>query len=444
MMRRHVDKELKKWKQHVDRLPLVIRGARQIGKSFSVEAFGRRDFDNIVVADFEKNPEICQCFTEKDPTIICKKISYRLGVNIVPHQTLLFLDEIQLCPEAITSLRYFKESMPELHVIAAGSLLEFILDDEEFSFPVGRMEFLNMMPLSFVEYLEAVGQGQLIELIETASLENPLDTFLHELLQNHVRDYFLVGGMPAVVNLYCKTNSYLEVLRRQKALLNVYQLDFAKYADKIQHHYLKRLFERAPEMVAKHFKFSKVDPEAPNPARDYKIALGKLQQANLLHLVHATAANGLPLRAEKEEKKFKILFLDVGLLQCALGVDAKSFQQNSLMAINRGCLAEQYVGQELLAYRDFYLDRQLYFWENQEKTSSAEIDLVMNLSGNIVPIEVKAGAGGHLKSLKQFLERKKVPLGVRIYDGNLTYADKILSIPFYLISQIERLISFSN
>lgn len=439
-MKREIDGELVAWKKHPKRMPLIVRGARQVGKSFSVESFGKEHFDTLVLINFESDPELHECFATQHPEEICRKIELGVGKKIIPGRTLLFLDEIQHCQKAITALRYFKEKMPELHVIAAGSLLEFILEDEEFSFPVGRIQFLNMTPLSFVEYLTAIGKGHFIEELERCTLEKPPPQFFHEELLKRVTEYFLIGGMPAAIDVFKETNSYLDVLRLQKAIHEVYQLDFGKYAKKIQHHYLQKLYERAPEMTAKHFKFSKIDPEAPNPARDYKIALKKLGQARILHLVHATHANGLPLRAEKDEKTFKILFLDIGLLQSALGGHPERFLNASLHQINQGVLAEQFVGQELLAYQDPYLEHKLYFWEKQAAGSSAEIDFVINQQGIILPIKVKAGATGRLKSLKQFLEKKPANIGLRIYEGPLSFEDNILSVPFYLISQLPRLL----
>lgn len=252
----------------------------------------------MVVVNFEEKPEAKVCFETLDVQDILKKLGYLYGVSILPEETLLFLDEIQICPQAIKALRYFKEKLLALHVIAAGSLLEFVLEDEEepLSFPVGRVRFLNMKPLSFLEFMRAIGQGQWEEMLGTISLENPLAEAFHAHLMQFVRDYFLIGGMPAAVKAYIETKSYLEVMRQQKALLDIYRLDLAKYGQKKEFAHLQHLFESAPHLVAKHFRYSKIDPESTNPSREYKNALRKLQQAHLIFPVYATSANGLPLK----------------------------------------------------------------------------------------------------------------------------------------------------
>ena len=254
--------------------------------------------------NFEEQPLAATCFELLDIKEILKRLNYVYGQELIAGKSLLFLDEIQCCPQALKALRYFKEKLPELHIIAAGSLLEFILDEEELAFPVGRIRFINMKPLSFIEFLQAISQEQLLKLIEQASLEQPIPNDFHNHLLKFVKDYFLIGGMPQCINMFNQTKTYTEVLRSQAALLDVYRLDLGKYGRARQFPYLQRLFERAPELVAQHFRYSKIDPEASNPARDYKEAIRKLQQANIINSVHATSANGIPLRSEKNEKKF--------------------------------------------------------------------------------------------------------------------------------------------
>ncbi len=442
-MKRAIEKELILWKNKSDRTPLIIRGARQVGKSFTVEDFGKKNFQNVVVVNFEEKSQAKSCFESLDTQDILKKLGYLYGTSISPESTLLFLDEIQLCPQAIKALRYFKEKLPALHIIAAGSLLEFVLEDkdEPISFPVGRVRFLNMKPLSFIEFINAIGQGQWEEALKAISLENPLSDAFHSHLMQFVKDYFLIGGMPAAINAYRNSQSYIEVIREQKALLDIYRLDLAKYGQKKEFAHLQRLFESCPQLVVKHFRYSKIDPESTNPSREYKIALKKLQQAHLIFPVHATSANGLPLKAEENEKKFKLLFLDIGLLQNALEIDSTAFTGSSFHQVNAGTLAEQFVGQELLAYEDCYLTSHLFFWETEKVGNTAEIDFVTNFHGKIVPIEVKAGKSGHLASLYQFLERKPAPIGLHISTKPLSFKNRVLAVPFYLIKEIPRLIA---
>lgn len=441
-MKRDVETELILWKNKKERTPLIIKGARQVGKSYTIEDFGRKNFEKLIVVNFEEKKEAISCFESLDVHTILKHLGYLYGTTITPGHTLLFLDEIQMCPQAIKALRYFKEKLPTLHVIAAGSLLEFILEDEDnpLSFPVGRVRFLNMKPLSFREFLRAIGQGQWEEAIENTTLSTPLSEEFHHLLMQFVRDYFLVGGMPAAVNAYIQSQSYIEAIHEQRAILDIYRLDLAKYGKKNEFAHLQKLFERSPFFVARHFRYSKIDPESTNPAREYKNALRKLNQANIILFVHATSANGLPLKAEESEKKFKLLFLDVGLLQCSLEIDPSMFKSASFHQVNAGVIAEQYVGQEWLAYADCYLEPHLHFWETEKSGSAAEVDYVTNIAGKIVPIEVKAGQSSKLGSLHQFMKVKSSQMGIHISTNPLSFKNDIISIPFYMIKEIPRLL----
>lgn len=440
-MKRTLEKDLLEWKNSSEHPPLIVRGARQVGKSYLIESFGIKNFANLVVVNFDEKPYLTTCFDSLEVSSILSRLSQLTGQVIIPGETLLFFDEIQNCLPALKSLRYFKEKIPQLHVIAAGSFLEFVLEDEkDISFPVGRVQFLNMRPMSFMEFLEAIGQSGLNEILSTVTIDKPLPEQLHRHLLNYVRDFFFIGGMPGVVEKFSKNLSYHDTQRVQASILDFYRLDLAKYGKKSQYKNLEYLFNKVPDFVGQHFKYSKIDPHSPNPSREYKYSLHKLNLARIIHLVHATGANGLPLQAEIDEKKFKLFFLDIGLLQYALEVDPTKSALSPLVDIHRGILAEQFVAQELLAYIDPYIDRHLFFWDRQKKGSSAEIDFVMNISGYIVPIEVKAGSSNKMKSLQQFLDTKPAKIGVRISEANLSFENRILSIPFYLMSQLPRFI----
>lgn len=438
-MKRHIEKELWLWKDQSDRCPLIVRGARQVGKSYLIEKFGKEAFDDCLVVNFELRPELEECFTSLDPKDILKKLQAYLNATVIPGETLIFLDEIQRCPMALMALRYFKEKRPDLHVIAAGSLLEFVLQDEDFSFPVGRVEYLHMRPMSLLETLRALDRGLLVDQMQEWSLRSPPDAGLHQHCLDLIRPYLFVGGMPAIVRLYKNDGDFQLCARRQAALLKTYRDDFGKYAHHARHKYLQKVLDRAPYLVGKHFQYSKVDAEM--RSRDLKLAVEQLSQAGLLSCVHATKANGLPLRAEINERKFKVLLLDVGLLQLALGNLATEMLQSDITEIHRGALAEQFVGQELLAYSDCYMEKLLHFWEREKKSSSAEVDYVVNIEGRIIPIEVKAGATGRLRSLKQLMEEKSLPLGLRISQRPLSFEDGVLSVPFYMVHAIPRLIA---
>lgn len=437
-MRRLIEEELVKWKVKRGRLPLIIRGARQVGKSYTIEKFGKDHFNSIITVDFEFQPQFCECFETLDPKMILNRLEIITGESVIKGKTLLFLDEIQQCPQAIKALRYFKEKMPSLHVIAAGSLLEFVLNESDFSFPVGRVQFLYLRPLSFREFLLNFQKGKLLEFLDSYELNQKVPAEIHAQALELLKLYFLIGGMPAVVQEYLKTESLIECRRFQQTLLQAYQSDFGKYASKAQHKYLQLLFIKAPSLVAQHFKYSNVTPDI--RSREIKIALDQLCYAGLVYRIFATSATGIPLEAQIKENRFKLLFLDIGLLHTAHKIDIQEIWENDILQVHSGRLAEQLVGQELLAYADFYENQQLYFWKREKKNSSAEVDYVANYHGKVLPIEVKAGGTGRLKSIRTFMEEKKVKIGLKISQSLPSVEKNILSIPLYMIEQIPRLL----
>ena len=437
-MDRELRKELLHWRDRKERMPLLIRGARQVGKSYLTEAFGRDEFEFFASVNFELKPEYGACFRSLDPADIIPQLEGVCKTRIIPGKTLLFFDEIQNCPRALMSLRYFKEKWPQLHVISAGSLLEFTIEDEKFSFPVGRIQFLYLKPLSFKEFLLAKGEDGLLKLLAQTSLANPLGEGLHLRLLALLKSYFFTGGMPSCVQSFLQENSFLECQRIHEAILGNYQSDFGKYASKSQNKYLQRLFEKAPRLVGQNFKFNKIDPDM--RSRELKVALEQLGYAGLIQRVHAVSASGIPLKSQMKENKFKLLFLDIGLLQTSLQTDPQEILNQDLLQINSGVLAEQFVGQELLAYADPYRKEDLFFWEREQYSSSAQVDYVIVLGSQIVAIEVKSGKTGKLKSLHLFMSEKKANLGVRISQNPLSFKENILSVPFYMIDQLPRLV----
>lgn len=431
-MERDITKQLLAWKEHPRRKPLIVRGARQVGKTFIIEAFGKKEFTSYFSINFEEAKNFKSCFESMDPRVILREIELISWSKIVPGETLLFLDEIQQCPKALQALRYFKEKLPEQHVIAAGSLLEFAMDDVSFSFPVGRVQFANLFPLSFGEFLDAIGDSALRGELEAFTLDRPPSEAIHTHLLKRLREYFIVGGMPAAILAYQKTDSFLEVKYEQRAILETYERDFAKYAPKTQHRHLRKIFQEASRFIGEHVKYSKIDRELPNPAREIKRAIELLELAGIIHSVLATSAGDVPLLTGLKETIFKLIFLDIGLLEQAMSV---GLQFPGLMT---GNIAEQYVGQELLANSDPFLDEKLFFWTRQR--ASAEVDYLVTHKGRVIPIEVKAGKIGKLKSLHIFLEEKGAPLGIKISQEPLQLRNRILSLPLYLVSQLPRLV----
>ncbi|MBN2479694.1 MAG: ATP-binding protein [Parachlamydiales bacterium] len=436
-MKRSLEKELIKWKDDKMRHPLLLRGARQVGKTYLVESFGKSKFESFVSVNFEAQPEAIACFDNFDPEKILYQLQLTLKESIIPGKTLLFLDEIQACPKAIMSLRYFKEKLPSLHVIGASSLLEFALVEGKFSFPVGRIQFMYLKPFSFEEYINARKKTEILEeIIKNQNFEKNLK--LHEEMISLVKEYFLVGGMPAAVSNFCENFDFEKCFQIHEILLSTYQADFSKYSTKTIQKYLKTLFTGIFPLITQQFKYSKID--AHMRARELKQALDHLEWAGLIYPIYVSNASGLPLASQAKKTLFKTLFLDIGLVQHALKIDPKVIFEKDIILINRGALAEQFVGQELLAYTNPFQEGQLYYWQKAKKTSDAEIDYLYTIDHHIIPIEVKAGPHGRLKSLYQFMKEKKSIIGIHISQNPLSYENNILSVPFYLISKLPTLL----
>ena len=440
-MKRHILDTLKKWQKNNDRLPLLLRGARQVGKTYIIEYFGESCFESLLTINFEYQIEYRDCFNSLNPQDIINNIQAISRQKIIPGKTLLFLDEIQECPQAIQSLRYFKEQMPQLHVIGAGSLLEFILNDADFRMPVGRVQYIYIKPLSFLEYLGASGNDNIIENFNNINSINPLPEAIHSHSLKLVRDYTIIGGMPAAVQSFLKKSDILETQNIQSSLLNTYRNDFGKYSSKTNHKYLQMVYEKAPYLISQHIKYSKINPDS--RAKDLKQALESLKNAGLISPVYSTSASGIPLNALENRKKFKLLFLDIGLVNRASKVDILSLMNTDLDLINSGALTEQFVGQELLAYQNCFEEAQVHFWQREARGSLAEVDYIMQYGANIIPIEVKAQKSGHLKSLRIFMAEKKPLIGVRISSLPLSFDNNILTVPFYLIYKLDQLIKIA-
>lgn len=437
-MKRNIEADLLHWKEKKNRLPLLLRGARQVGKSYIVEKFGKEHFPHMVLLNFEQNPEYKACFNTLIPREIVSAISLIQKTPIEAGKALLFLDEIQECPQAILALRYFKEQMPELHIIGAGSLLEFVLNDPKFRMPVGRVQFMYLRPLSFGEYLMATQNERLRDFLHTVKINEPINEAVHLQLLKLVREYFALGGMPAIISEYLESKSLFEAQNLQTSILATYRRDFGKYAKRTPHELLETIFTKIPGLVGKWLKYSTIDPDLRSEV--IKTALHKLSDAGIILPVYATSGAGLPFISHANEKKCKFLFLDVGLVKRACNLELELLFKEDLLLINDGIMAEQFVGQELLASTGTDEINGLFSWVREQHSSSAEIDFLIAVGAQIIPIEVKAGAVGTLRSLKIFLAEKKLPLGVRVSEAPLSLRENILSIPFYLIEELPRLV----
>ena len=435
---RELTKNLDEWCNHTNRSPLIIRGARQVGKTYLVTELAKNKFESLAYVNFEHTPNLANCFTDFNIQHIISALALELEQNIIPGKTLLFLDEIQECPQAIMSLRYFKEEMSNLHVIAAGSLLEFTLNDDKFRMPVGRVEYMYVKPLSFNEFLLAHNKTLLTNYLKNYKLTDPFQSATHNQLLQICQEYMAIGGMPAVVAEYIESKNLNRCEDLLSYLMLTYRDDFGKYAKKIDYKYLQKLYDKIPSLVAQWFKYVKVGEDL--QPRNIRIALDALVQAGIISRVHATSGAGIPLANTQNEKKFKLIFLDIGLVRAAQQISLNLIYNPQLELLNKGALAEQFVGQELLACAPKIQQNKIYFWQREHKSAQAEVDYLYTHNGQIYPIEVKAGSIGRLKSLKIFMHEKKSKLGIRISQLPLSFEQNILSVPFYMISEIPRLI----
>jgi len=440
-MKRDIEETFRSWKNEERRYPLLVRGARQVGKSYSITKFGESEFDNLVEVNFEQKPQYKVCFDTLEPKKIIESLSILSKSDITPGKTLLFLDEIQECPNAITALRYFYEQMPELHVIGAGSLLEFVISQENFRMPVGRVQYIYMKPLSFLEFLDAVREQRTRKIIETSTWDNLPSLTIHQHFISLIKKYCIVGGMPAVVSEYASTANLDKCLKIQSIIIQTYRDDFGKYASKVKYKYLEKIYFAVPKMIGRKFKYSHVDSGM--QSRDLKEALKLLEKAGVVYRIKQTSGEGLPLEANAKENHFKTIFLDIGLMQniCGLSSETLISEDENIIKINEGAVAEQFTAQELLAYRDFQQVHSLFYWAREARNSSAEIDYVIPCCSSALPIEVKAGKTGALRSMHIYLEKYRLPAGVRISQLYFNKTLPIVSLPFYAIKKIPQLLN---
>jgi predicted AAA+ superfamily ATPase len=431
-MKRFIDSQLQDWAQQKGFKPLLLRGARQVGKTYAIRELGKK-FDVFIEINLEVNPKAREIFnTDLYPQRIIQEISYLTKQEIVPGKTLLFFDEVQAAPKAVQALRYFYEMMPELHVVAAGSLLDFAI--ESVGIPVGRVEFLYMYPLSFLEFIYALEESILLKAIIEHPLDQPISTIAHDRLLRLIKEYLAIGGMPEAVYTWVQEKNALKCFKIQQTLINSYRQDFNKYAKTAQIKYLDILLDNIPLQLGKKFKYSAIPGEFRK--RELAPCIDLLATAGVIHKVYDTAAQGLPLGAQIDPDSFKIIFLDVALAQVILGLDITEWLLSTEQPwVNKGEIVEAFVGQELLAYSRPLQKQQLYYWTRNERTAQAEVDYVTTIKQDIIPIEVKSGAGSTLKSMHIFLENHQHSrFGIRFSTQNYSVYENIYSYPLYAIS----------
>ena len=458
---RQAEVDLQAWLKRANRKPLIVRGARQTGKSTLVREFARRTNIELVEINLEENQTfVRRAFDDGHLIGILTTLERLTGRSLRSIDTppILFLDEIQAVPSALQSLRYFFEQMPHLPVIAAGSTLEFILGAPTFSVPVGRVEFLALAPLTFKEFLRAHRQDHLVKLIETAYPQNPasLSHRSHTEIMCHLRNFFEIGGMPESVAISVddepmSAKSLSESRKLRHSLLTAYRSDLQKYpATAHVREIVREVFDRVSATVSQRVKYSRLAPS--RTARDVRKALALLIEAGVLLECLHTHANGIPLLAEVTQETRKLFFLDVGLMLTSLGLAIDDIpSETDDRFVNEGALAEQFVAQELSSTFSPGEKTALTYWLREEKTRNAEVDFVIAMGARIIPIEVKSGTAGTLRSLREFCQAKFPSLAIRLdanmpsitnltdWTGSNTGVISLVSLPLYMASEIKRI-----
>ncbi len=433
-LEREIDKELEHWKNADQRKPLLLRGARQVGKSSTVRNLAQK-FEFFVEVNFDENPKYKAIFNEGlDPKEICEQLSLVLNTPVIEGKTLLFFDEIQACIPAITSLRYFYEKMPGLHVIAAGSLLEFALSEIP-SFGVGRIRSIFMYPFSFIEFLKSNKEDALLKVLEKTQPGQEIPELLHQKLKTYLKKFLIIGGMPEAVSHYISNGNMLEIQRVLDDLVISIEADFAKYKSKVSTERIREVFNAVVSQVGNKFTYSYANATLNH--NQIKEGLELLTLAGLIFPVIHSASNGIPLGAEINAKKKKFLIFDTGIFQRILGLNIGDiFIEDNFEVINKGNIAELFVGLELIKHSSPYQKADLFYWQREATNSQAEVDFVIQKQHQIIPIEVKAGTKGSMQSLYIFLKEKKIESGIRISLENFSVMENVHIFPLYAVKNI--------
>lgn len=459
VLKRREIRSLEHWASQHPHKPLVIRGARQVGKSTLVREFARTAGMPLLELNFERNPELRQAFSVRDPARILSTLTLLTGKSVRAGTDLLFLDEIQAAPEAIAALRYFYEENPELHVVSAGSLIEFALADTRFSMPVGRIEYFYLGPLAFDDFLEATGHSGLAAQLRNFSLsdfdDDAFPDAVHQKYLELLRQYWVIGGLPDAVSAFVGAKGdtaadLARVARVQQGIVATYRDDFNKYSHGSLRGRVQMVFDNLPRMVGRKFKYVQVSRD--HRAAELADALRHLCMAQVAYKVYRSAANGVPLAAEAHERYFKCLYMDVGLMCAALHLNVLDLRRDDLTLVNGGAVAEQFIGQHLLFGGLSYETPSLYYWGREARNAAAEIDYLMLQGQRVIPVEIKAGRTGSLRSLHQFLKEKRCDFALRfnadmpsllrdskrLPDGTRIDYD-LLSLPIYMVDHARRL-----
>lgn len=433
-MKRTILEDLIDWKIAGNRKPLLLRGARQVGKTWIMKEFGRENYEQVLYINFERDKLLQNLFkTDFNIHRILSALQVQSGIVPQPENTLIIFDEIQEAQGALTSLKYFQEEAPEYHIIGAGSLLGIALNNT--SFPVGKIQFLEMYPMSFFEFLEAMEESELLKLLEKKDWEL-IETF-HERIVGLLRHYYYVGGMPEVVKNYVNNLNYESVRGLQKDILDAYELDFSKHAPQQIIPKIRMVWKSLPSQLSrenKKFVYGLVKSGA--RAREYEHALNWLVDYGLIHRIYRISKPGFPLRSYEDLKAFKLYALDIGLLGALSGLDVQILlQKNALFTEFKGALTEQFVLQQLISEVHTLPN----YWSNEASTN--EVDFIMEYQQNLFPIEVKAEENLQSKSLKSYHQQFNPKMSIRTSLAHFRKEAWLINVPLYAIGEIRSIIS---
>ncbi len=449
-MERNFERYLFNWKHSSNHKPLIVRGARQVGKTHTVKKFAKQHFQHLLNINLEKNREFADLFAQTNPQQIINELSAMYNIPVLDGKTLLFIDEIQFSPKAIAALRYFYEERPALHVIGAGSLLDHTLNEMQYTMPVGRVEFAYMYPLSFTEFLNAIGEKGMAKVIENFEVGDSLSPAMHNHIAALLRTYIFIGGMPEAVDYYIKNKELSGVEKIHANLITSIQYDFAKYGTRKQQEYLTDVLRYVANNIGQKVKYVQVNRNAQSAL--LKDAFLKLEMSRIVHLVRHTKSTNVPLTQMESQDIFKPVFMDIGLVNHIARINLLDI--DNLTTAFEGALAEQFVMQEIIASGKPYIERKLNYWVREAKNSNAEIDCLLQVGNEVYPIEIKAGKTGTLKSLHVYLASKDKSTGIRLnmdlpsvgrelkakinlpQNNELTY--NLVSLPLYFAGQLSR------
>ena len=436
IMQRDFIQNLIEWKDSKRRKPLILTGVRQCGKTYLLKEFGSEYFDNFCYINFESAGKYSAIFEyDYDVKRILREIELAENVKIIAGKTLLIFDEIQECPKAITSLKYFCENLQELHLVCAGSLLGVAIKKENISFPVGKVNRMQLYPMSFKEYLQAVGEGKYIELFNDWNINREIPELYTVPLERHLKNYYIVGGMPEAVKEFAESGDYAEVAKIQDEILSDYSDDFSKHAPISEIEKIRMIWDSIPKQLAKEnnkFVFSHV--KEGKRAHELEAALQWLKNSGLVHLVELVQNAELPLSSNADSTYFKVYMADSGLLCRRLGLSYKNIlEENTALSTFKGAITENYVLQELIVQ-----NKVPYFWRSG---NTAELDFLFEEDGNVIPVEVKAATNTQAKSFKQFCKKYQNKTGFKLSLKNIAENDcegtNAVNLPLYLLWNIS-------